>query len=188
MQNGNIIAGNSSPKTFFISENTDSAGNINFNFGQGNPPIGSTAAFGGGIPLIIDDLKYGSTNIYSPGVTGPLNGDPGVGADDLIQRSNAGFAAYSNLPGGGVSTGKVIIAYNDSSDQIAIAVQPDNATDGISLSDIRDHLDQMGYNNAIAFDGSSSATLVMWQHVSVAPVSYKDATINVGIGVKVPGH
>gem|GEM_PF-4593645 len=59
----------------------------------------------------------------------------------------------------------------------------------MTLTDIRNYLSRHGYNNAIAFDGSSSATLVVNKLIQIAPANYKNSTIDVGIGFKAPkGH
>jgi hypothetical protein len=190
IQNGQQIAGGKpSSQTFYVSETIDKNGNTNFVFGQGNPPANSTVAFGGGIPVIVNDLPYGPQDLYAPGVPAgaPTTGDPGAQYSGYLQqRSNAGFASFSQLDqatNNGV--GKVLIAYNSNQDALAIIVQPNGVQDGMSLSSLRDQLVTAGFDDALEFDGSSSATLVRNGQVQIAPTaSYKNNSIEVGIGIK----
>jgi len=152
--------------------------NGHINFSQGDPSPTSKLAVGGGIPLIIDGLKYGAQNIYSsdapPGL--PLVGDPGdANRKYLLQRSNAGFPLQDND-----QVGKSILAYDSNTGTIMLVVQQ-NGTNGMNLTQIRDYLAGLGFNNAISFDGSSSATLIKDNSTLVQPSNIKNNTIPSGI-------
>jgi len=171
IRNGRIVAGTrSSPQGFFVSETLDDKGMPHFDFGQGNPPVDAAAAFGGGIPLIIDGLRYGPEKVFDS-------------SNNLVVQSNLGYASWTQEPD---STGKVILAYSSRNDHLAIAFQPDGAANGKSITEIQNYLAARGYDNALAFDGSSSATLVVRQSVVFSPAYYKNASINIGIGVTLP--
>lgn len=191
ISNGKIIAGRSSPQTFYVAQFVDKNGEVEDGFGFGNLPSNATAAFGGGMPLIVNGMKYGSTNLYGEGASGaPLTGDPRKFGNLLVQRSNNGYAAYEAKyeRGADYSTGKVIVAYSVNSDVLAFVVQPNDAKLGMSIGAIRDRLYSAGFNNAVAFDGSSSATLVRNGAVQVQPAYYKNAVMNVGIGARSGKH
>lgn len=141
------------------------------------------------MPLIIDGLPYGEINRYNGVYLGaPLTGDPGPFAGMLTQKSNLTFSSFMNKyeTGGYFGTGKVIVAYNSQTGTFKVAVQPDDAASGRSMSAIRDSLIRQGYDNAVAFDGSSSATLVTPSGTIVSPAAYKNNTIGTGIGFRVP--
>lgn len=53
----------------------------------------------------------------------------------------------------------------------------------MTLDQIRDYLAGQGYDNAISFDGSNSATLVQNQQILVTPGIEKNATIPSGITI-----
>lgn len=61
-----------------------------------------------------------------------------------------------------------------------LAVQEDG-TAGMTLTQIRDYLIGLGYDNAISFDGSTSATMVKDKNIKVQPSSVKDNTIPSGV-------
>lgn len=65
-----------------------------------------------------------------------------------------------------------------------LVVQEDG-TEGMTLTQIRDHLIGLGYDNAISFDGSNSATLVQDKTVVVEPGSKKNNTIPSGVTLAV---
>ena len=126
INDGRTITGRSSPLTFFVSQSGERAGDLVESFGMGNPPQASAAGFGGGVPLIVNGLKYGSSNAYSKTLPdAPMVGDPGKYSGDLVQRSNSGFAAYEKEyeRNGNYETGKVILAYSSKADTFALVVQ-----------------------------------------------------------------
>jgi hypothetical protein len=171
-KNGKVIAGTSEPDHYYISETTDADGNPSFQFGQGDPTVSSdtVAAFGGALPLIVNGLKYGEQNIYDS-------------RGQLLEKFSPGLTSDIST---GPNVGKTIIAYNDTTEQLAVIV--DSGESGRSYFAARDYLYSNGFNNALVFDGSTSSTLVYSGQLVVSPASYKDATINVGIGVQLPKH
>jgi len=61
-----------------------------------------------------------------------------------------------------------------------VVVQPHKAAPGKTLNEIRDFLHYMGVSDALAWDGSDSATLVSDDEVVVTPGRRKNNTIPVG--------
>ncbi|MFI3199776.1 MAG: peptidoglycan-binding domain-containing protein [Methylococcaceae bacterium] len=74
IQDGRLLAGNSSTAKFSFSQNT--CGVEKFSASLGNPPSSSCSAIGGIAPIIIDSLPYGAVNTYKAGVPSgaPLTG------------------------------------------------------------------------------------------------------------------
>ncbi len=152
-------------------------------FGQGDPPAGAGVAFGGGIPVIIGGLRFGSENKYAPGAPSglPVKGDPGAGNGVfLVQRSNAGFADQEAR---GNRLGKVVVGIERESNTLIIVAQEDGEN-GMKLSEIRDSLSNLGVDDALAWDGSDSATLVTDSTVQVSPGKMKNNTIPAGAGFR----
>ncbi|KAG7284482.1 hypothetical protein NEMBOFW57_010857 [Staphylotrichum longicolle] len=160
-------------------------------FGAGNPPAGSDVAMGGGKPMIVGGLPYGDTNVYKPGAPAglPATGDPGAGnAGWLAQRSSAGFA---DLNAQGPEKGNTIMGIVPGKDGagapggdmnlLVLMVHGDGVAPGISLAGMRDSLVAMGASDALAYDGSTSSTLVKDRTVVVAPSGGKNVSIPVGI-------
>ena len=54
------------------------------------------------------------------------------------------------------------------------------------MDQIRDKLSCMGYDNAIAFDGSTSSTLAKDGKILVSPDTRKNSTIPAGLNISVP--
>ncbi len=203
IESGAVTDGRSSPGTFYFAWNKPRGmkpGEVGpplpplltqqyqWKFGAGNPPAGSEIAMGGGKPMIINGLPYGDTNRYGAGAPKglPATGDPGpAGAGFLEQRSNAGFAA---LNAKGPLTGNTIMgvvpgsaAVEGDQNLLVLMVHEHGADPGISLAGMRDSLVAMGASNALAFDGSDSATLVRDSTVVAAPGWGKNQTIPVGL-------
>ena len=203
IESGAVTDGRSSPGTFYFAWNKPRGmkpGEVGpplpplltqqyqWKFGAGNPPAGSEIAMGGGKPMIINGLPYGDTNRYGAGAPKglPTTGDPGpAGAGFLEQRSNAGFAA---LNAKGPLTGNTIMgvvpgsaAVEGDQNLLVLMVHEHGADPGISLAGMRDSLVAMGASNALAFDGSDSATLVRDSTVVAAPGWGKNQTIPVGL-------
>lgn len=177
IDHGKVFVGRSSPSTFYFSLK---GGKVSF--GQGDAPSNADLAVGGGIPVMINGLKYGEKNIYSSDAPAglPEVGDPGeANRKYLLQRSNAGYPKQDNA-----TVGKSILAYNSKTGAFMLAVQQDD-TQGMTLTEIRDRLAGLGYDNAISFDGSTSATLVKDQSIMVQPSSTKNNTIPSGVKFKV---
>ena len=174
IQGGNLLVGRSSPNTFNFSQSPETCG---WSCSMGDPPSNATIGIGGGIPVVVDGLPYGETNLYSSDAPSglPLTGDPGAGNRQfLTQRSNAGYK-FQNTS----TMGKSIIAFNSQTGQFMVVVQ-EHGSNGMTLDEIRDSLINQGFDNALSFDGSNSATLVQDGNVLVQPATTKDNTIPSG--------
>lgn len=203
VQGGSKIGGRSSPETFNVAwtqarpqqladERNDKARasiappnpSDAWQFGRGDPPKTADVAFGGALPVIINGLPYGNRNEYVAGAptTLPAKGDPGAGNEKLLtQRSNAGFADQEAR---GSQLGKVVMGVNRDVNLLVIVVEQHGASPGLNLSDIRNSFVQMGVKDAVAWDGSDSATLVRDATVVSSPGRMKDNTIPFGIGFR----
>jgi hypothetical protein len=60
-------------------------------------------------------------------------------------------------------------------------VSQQDGTNGMTLTQIRDHLVSLGYDNAISFDGSNSATLIKDDTIITTPSGAKDNAIPSGV-------
>lgn len=129
--------------------------------GLGNPPQGSAAGFGGGIPIVVGGQLYGEQE----------SGE---------YCASRGYAKQSST-----NVGKVIIGYNSTSNSLVLVVSPDGLeSGGMTLDAIRDKLVGEGYDYVFGFDGGSSSTLIQdGDDVLVAPTWYKDNTIPAGVTV-----
>ena len=175
-----------SPETFFFSNDL----NGNWKFGKGDPPNSSQIAFGGGIPVIVNGLPYGIDNKYKDGAPNglPSNGDPGSGNEKwLLYRSNKGFEGMYRQKHGGFSNekgGLTVMGIDKETNRLIIIVKPNDSTSSWRITDIREYLIKEGVENAIAWDGSTSSTLVVDKHVFSQPSSKKDNTIPFGLGFR----
>ncbi|WP_326554430.1 phosphodiester glycosidase family protein [Micromonospora sp. NBC_01813] len=187
VENGETIAGRSSPDTFHLVRNPgDPDGSVagGWRVGGGDPAATSALAFGGGIPVIVGGLPYGVTNVYRDGApTGlPETGDPGAeNRGYLLQRSNAGFASFE---ADGRDVGKVVTGLGPDG-TVYVVVQRDGQ-DGPLMSELRESLVRMGVRDAVAWDGSASATLVVDGKVEIAPQAIRDNTVTTGLGFRLP--
>ncbi|KAJ4032988.1 hypothetical protein NW756_014037 [Fusarium oxysporum] len=203
IEGGAVTSGRPSPDTYYFAWNKPVAWNpsqagpatppliaqhLQWQFGAGNPPAGSDVAMGGGKPLIIGGLPYGNTNIYKPGAPAglPTTGSPGQGNEQyLAQRSSAGFTALNNKGAleGNTVMGVVPGDYNKAGDQnlLVLMVHEDSIAPGITLAGMRDSFIAMGASDALAYDGSTSSTLVRDSTIVVAPSVPKNSTIPVGL-------
>jgi RHS repeat-associated protein len=174
---GKTITGRSSPSTFYFSVKDKKV-----SFGQGDAPADASFAVGGGIPVIVNGLKYGEKNIYSKGAPTDLPevGDPGESNRKyLVQRSNAGYPLQDNA-----TVGKTILGYNSKTHSFMLVSQQDGSN-GMTLTQIRDYLLGLGFDNAISFDGSNSATMVNDNRVMTEPSGSKDNAIPSGVKFQV---
>ncbi|MDH5381450.1 MAG: phosphodiester glycosidase family protein, partial [Cyclobacteriaceae bacterium] len=136
----------------------DSQGN--WSSGLGNLPKGSVNGFSGGIPLIINGQKFGESS------------------EEGVIHSTGYWTQNSN------SVGKVIVAMNSETGALMIVVSPDELeSGGMTLDEIRDRLANLGYNNALSFDGGSSSSLIKNDETIVAPWWIKDYTIPTGLHI-----
>ena len=180
---GEIVAGRSSPGIFYFSE---SSLDCSWSCGAGDVPSDSHFGFGGGIPLIVNGLKYGAKNKYSSEAPKglPEVGFPGTENEKyLLQRSSSGFVAQNSKS---KSTGKTILGYNSSNDTWIIVSQQNGAKGGMSYEKIRDVLYDKGYDNVLGFDGSTSSTLTQDGNQLVSPNVRKNSTIPSGLILSVP--
>jgi RHS repeat-associated protein len=171
---GKVIAGRSSPKTFYFAQN---ANTCKWVCAQGDVPSGSYTGFGGGIPVYVGGLKYGDKNLYTSDAPAnlPQTGPPGVDNKYLLQRSNAGYASQNDA-----TVGKTVIGYNSKTNTWVLVVQEEGIK-GMTLDQIRDKLIADGFDNILSFDGSTSATMVKDKQTIVTPSTRKNNTIPTGI-------
>ncbi len=168
-----LVTGKSSVMTFYFSVEDGKV-----TYGQGDPPTEADFAIGGGIPLILNNLKYGELNLYSADAPKglPTTGDPGEeNRKFLLQRSNNGFPKQDIK-----NIGKSLIGFNDKLNSFLIISQQDNVN-GMTLTEIRDYIYGLGYINAISFDGSDSATLVNDNSIVTFPNIFKNNAIPSGV-------
>ncbi|MCM4084185.1 phosphodiester glycosidase family protein [Actinoplanes sp. TRM88002] len=179
IENGKTLNGRSSPETFHLSLNDGV-----WDMAKGDPAATSGLGIGGGIPLLMDGLPFGKVNVYRDGAPAglPETGDPGTGNTQyLLQRSSAGFGDYDDR---GTAVGKVVTALGP--DGTVIVMVQEDGTDGPKVSELRDALKQMGATDAVAFDGSASATLVVDGKVEIAPSKFRDNMMTAGLGLRLP--
>lgn len=155
-------------------------------FGVGDPPASSDFAIGGAAPIIIGGLQYGDVNTYVAGAPAglPATGDPGAANQKyLTQRSSATFAFVDKA---GPGLGFPIFGIDRDTGLVFIVVQEDGTSPGMSLSEVRDSLVLLGVDDAVMWDGSTSATLVVDQSVDAAPMFIKDDSIPYGLQLQAP--
>ncbi len=134
--------------------------------------------------MIVGALRYGTGNAYRPGAPKgtdePFTGQPPAPAMTyLIQRNNNTFQDVDRWP---PATGKTIVAYCSEKRALLVAVQADGEGPGQRHSALASALAQRGFDAAVFYDGSDSATLAVDGRVIVRPGQRKDDTIDVGIG------
>jgi hypothetical protein len=98
----------------------------------------------------------------------------------LTQRSNGVFAGQERR---GSDLGKVVMGIQRDSGLLIIVVEQQGAA-GLNLSDIRNSFVSLGVSDALAWDGSDSATLVTDSVVRVAPGDTKNNRMPVGAGFR----
>lgn len=94
----------------------------------------------------------------------------------IIQNSSAGFPLQNNS-----TVCKIILAFDNKGN--FMIVSQENGVEGLTLDGIRNELIKNGYNNAVSFDGSTSATLVKDKKIITKPDSRKNNSIPVGIRI-----
>lgn len=188
-KNGTISSGKSAKDGYFISFIRDSIFKnpdlrLAFKMGLGDPPAADkpSAAFGDIGPLIINDLPYGSINIYdnSSPKNLPLTGEPPSQFKKLLkQRSSRKFAQFdAKDKSDGYLKGKTCIGI--SSSKIFIGVQQDGIK-GPSLGGVRDYFIKQGCRYAAFFDGSDSSMLFENGKFTVSMGEDKNQLCTVGI-------
>jgi hypothetical protein len=133
--------------------------------------------------VIIGGFPFGTENQYTSGAPSglPRTGDPGAARRRfLTQRSNTAFSIQEAK---GDTLGKTVMGIERSNNLIILVVQ-NHGTTGMRLSEIRDSLIHLGVDDALAWDGSDSATLVRDSTVQVQPGQVKNNTIPVGAGFR----
>ncbi|AGC46930.1 hypothetical protein MYSTI_05653 [Myxococcus stipitatus DSM 14675] len=158
VEDGKVKAGSSQPEKFYAAWTPRG-----IEFGEGNPPSDSKVGFGGAVPLIINKERYDSDN---------KNGLK----EDLDFKSQEEREA---------STGKTIVAHDRDTGVTYVVVQEDGQP-GKKLSAVRDALAKLGIDDAVAFDGSNSSTLVRDTKVEAKPDDIiKDDQIPYGLNLRV---
>ncbi len=173
VSNGNVVSGRSSPQSFYMAQ-TASCG---WSCGSGDVPANANVGFGGGIPVVVNGLAYGEKNVYADGAPAglPITGDPGVGNQKYLkQRSSKPYALQNST-----TVGKSIVAFNSKTNDFLLIVQQDGVS-GMTLDQIRDYIISKGFDNAVSFDGSTSATLMSNNTVTVSPSERKNNSIPTG--------
>ena len=186
VQAGKLVGGRTAPQTFFVSwkEGAGEDPSDQWSVGFGDPPIGADVAFGGAAPVIVGGLPYGRSNTFGSGAPEglPATGDPGAANRRfLTQRSSNGF---KSLDSESPSVGLVVLGIERDKDLLYLVVQAHGSTPGMRLSQIRDYLLGEGVDDAIALDGSTTATLVQDNTVVAEPSQYKNNTLPYGIGFR----
>jgi exopolysaccharide biosynthesis protein len=116
-----------------------------------------------------------------PGTSGPDSRDPGDARGNPIQRNNRTSISMADH---GTSTGKAVVAQCIAQKKLIVLAQPDGASTGITLDDLRDKLVAAGVENAVFLDGSDSVTFYAQGSIQIAPGKNKDRTIPAGLGFR----
>jgi hypothetical protein len=174
-----------SPFGFHIGYKFNVQSQSNFTFGQGDPLVNMGEGIGASTPILIFNStynkvwKYGEKNIYQPGHTGPETGDPESSASFITTRSNSQYKAQNQVD----SEGKNIIAFCKSKDCLLIITVPHGYLKGKNLDYYRDNLYRLGFENAIAVDGSTSVVKYNYSNKKyyAAPDKRKNNSIPLGL-------
>ncbi|MFD1602340.1 phosphodiester glycosidase family protein [Flavobacterium artemisiae] len=161
--NGKVSFGkpSKSDRAFFTKEKGS------WTAGIGNTPVGKGFGFGGGVPVYVSGMQYGDKEIKDS-------------KGNLIQKYARGWDSLN-----GIDDGKTVLGFNSSSEKWMIASQQDKE-EGMTLDSIRNFMIELGYDNIIAFDGGSSATLIENGDVIVSPAEFKDNQMPTGATLSVP--
>ncbi|HYE56426.1 MAG TPA: hypothetical protein VD996_16370, partial [Chitinophagaceae bacterium] len=99
----------------------------------------------------------------------------------LEQRSNKGYASMqSKHP----EVGLVVMGVDRETGTLYIMVKKDGTAGSLDLTGIRDYLVSKGVEDAVAWDGSDSGTLLWDSTVMVEPGAAKDELIPFGVGFR----
>ena len=179
---GAVVSGRSADKTFHIAHNKDGS----WSTGYGDVPKDATFGVGGGTPMVINGLNFGSENVFTddaPDRVKKIGAKGWVDPADwkyLKQKSNGVYAGQNDA-----TVGKTILGFNSKTHEWIIVSQ-ENGKEGFTLDQIRDRLVGQGCNNVLAFDGSTSSTLVENGKTLVSPDQRKNSTIPSGLNLSVP--
>jgi RHS repeat-associated protein len=180
--NGKVVSGRSANKTFYFAHGKDGSWSTGF----GDVPNDAKFGVGGGTPIVINGLKFGEKNVFTEDAPERVKaiGEKGwIEPADwkfLKQKSSGVYAGQNDK-----KVGKTIVGFN-SKNSTWIIVSQQNEKEGFTLDEIRDRLVSQGYNNVLAFDGSSSSTLVENGKPLVSPDKRKNSTIPSGLNFSVP--
>jgi hypothetical protein len=183
IESGNNLRGRSAEKTFYFSRGQD---DCSWSCGFGDVPSDSNFGFGGGTPLVVDGLKYGTENIYKDDApasvkkVGKIGKIPAESLKYLKQKSNGVYTGQNTNV-----VGKTILGLNTKESTWIIVSQQQGAA-GYTLDQIRDALYDMGYDNVLGFDGSTSSSLGIDGETVVKPNRRKNNTANTGVILSVP--
>lgn len=180
--NGKIVSGRSADQTYYLAKNKDHQWEAGF----GDVPKDAIWGIGGATPLIVEGLKFGETNIFkadAPERVTKVGRSGWIDPSDwkyLEQKSNGVYVGQNSS-----MVGKTILGINSKTNEFIIVSQQDDKQ-GYTLDQIRDRLAKQGYNNVVAFDGSTSSTLVENGKPLVSPDKRKNNTITSGVNLSVP--
>ena len=179
---GQVVSGRSADKTFNFAHNKDGS----WSTGYGDVPKDAKFGVGGGTPIVINGLNFGSENVFvdnAPENVKKIGVKGWVDPADwkyLKQKSNGVYAGQNDA-----TVGKTILGFNSKTNEFIIVSQQ-NGKEGFTLDQIRNRLVGQGYNNVLAFDGSTSSTLVENGKALVSPDKRKNSTIPSGLNLSVP--
>ena len=80
--------------------------------------------------------------------------------------------------------GLTVMGIDKKDNLLVIVVKPNDSTENWRIDEIRDQMSERGIENAIAWDGSTSSTLVVDSEVLSKPSSKINNTIPFGIGLR----
>jgi hypothetical protein len=86
----------------------------------------------------------------------------------------------------GADSGLTVMGIDRETNRLIIIVKEDDSTTSWSLTDIQKFLTKEGVEDALAWDGSTSSTLVVNKNVLSDPAGRKDNSIPFGVGFRVP--
>lgn len=151
---GGRAYGKSAPGLYYFSTVTGRDGAKRLAFGKGDPP------------------KIG-------GEVGFGGGDPLLIGGQDVPGYNLVWKAHHGVPG----KGKNIVAYNSKRNVAAIFVQRDGKA-GYKLESVRDYIRNAGFDYALMYDGSRSASLNYRGNQIISPGIDRQILIPLGIGFR----
>jgi Phosphodiester glycosidase len=151
---GGRVYGRSAPSLYYFATVSGPDGTKHIEIGKGDPPPSRIeVGIGGGVPMLL-------------------------GGKD-VPGYNIAWNSHRNQP----AKGKNIVAYNSTSNTLAIFVQKDGVR-GQSLRQMVDYIKHAGYDSALMFDGSASTSLNYQGQQLVSPEFIRQPVIPLGIGFR----
>jgi hypothetical protein len=151
---GGRVYGNSAPDYYYFATVSGADGTKHIEIGKGDPPPTRVeVGIGGGVPMLL--------------------GGKGVAG------YNRAWNAHRKQPG----NGKNIVAYNSTSNTVALFVQKDGSR-GRTLSQMIDYIKNSGYDTALMFDGSGSTSLNYRGKQIISPELVRQPIIPLGLGFR----